>query len=148
MNQFTLSLSKWLDTTRTLSMQTLFMTAKKLDVSMSQLKALLHIHKIGRGNVSYIGSFLGITNAAASQLLDKLVDIGFVNRSEDPDDRRKKILVLSEKGNAIIQDAFSTQEDWIKRLADSFNPDEQKQIDLALKLILDKAEKLNFNSVD
>lgn len=148
MNQFFISLSKWLETTRNFSMQAMFMVAKKLNVTTTQMGALLHIHKIGIGNVSSIGSVLGITNSATSQMLDKLVDIGLLDRAEDPDDRRKKILEISEKGEDILREAFSTQEDWLHRLADLFSPDEQKQIDSALKLLLNKVDELNFNSID
>ena len=148
MNQLFLSLYEWLETTRTFSMQTMFVLAKKLNVSMSQMGALIKIHKIKMGNVSHIGSVLGITNPAASQMIDKLVDIGYVDRSEDPNDRRKKVIEISEKGNNILREAFSAQEDWLHKLADSFTSDEQEQIDSALKLLLNKFDELNLNSVD
>ena len=148
MNQLFTSLHKWLETTRTFSMQAMLIIPKKLNVSMSQMNALLYIHKIKMGSVSCIGSVLGITNPAASQMIDKLVDIGLVDRSEDPNDRRKKIIEISEKGNNILREAFSVQEELLHRLADSFTPDEQEQIDTALKLLLNKFEELNLNSVD
>ena len=148
MNQFFISLFKWLETTRSFSMQAMFMVAKNLNITKTQMGALLYIHKMGVGNVSSIGSVLGITNSATCQMLDKLVDIGLLNRSVDQDDRRKKILEVSEKGNDAIKKAFSTQEDWLHRLANSFSPNEQKQIDSALKLLLDKIDELNFNLID
>jgi DNA-binding MarR family transcriptional regulator len=41
---------------------------------------------------------LGITKQATSQLLDTLVLRGYVDRSVDPDDRRRQTLELTERG--------------------------------------------------
>ena len=43
---------------------------------------------------------LGITKQAASQLIDTLVLRGFLERAVNPDDRRRMVITLTERGNA------------------------------------------------
>ncbi len=54
----------------------------------------------GKSGVSEIGGQMGVTNAAASQAVDRLVHLGLIERTEDPDDRRAKRLTLTQAGQA------------------------------------------------
>ncbi len=52
---------------------------------------------------------LGISKQAASQLIDVLVVRGYLNRSVNPDDRRRMMLELTERGRAAaaaVQDGI------------------------------------------
>ena len=61
--------------------------------------ASLYRHTSG---VSDIGEHMQISAAAASQLVDKLVQSGLLDRIEDINDRRARLLSLSPKGRALI----------------------------------------------
>ena len=74
------------------SMHSLIHYIKKNDLSMSQIGALFQINH-GKSNVSELGEGLGITIAAASQMLERLVQQELILRTEDPEDRRVKKLV-------------------------------------------------------
>jgi len=53
-------------------------------LSFSQLNILMRLYHGGKCGVSEIGERLGISNAAASQSIDRLVNLGLIERSEDP----------------------------------------------------------------
>ena len=53
--------------------------------------------------VSDIGGHLGITNAAASMMVDRLVQMGLLERNEDRQDRRLRHLKLTEQGQALVE---------------------------------------------
>ena len=59
-------------------------------LSFSQINILMRLLHGGNTGVSEVGSQLGVTNAAASQAVDRLVQLGLIERTEDPDDRRAK----------------------------------------------------------
>lgn len=46
---------------------------------------------------------LGVSKQVASQLVDTLVLRGYLNREEDPEDRRKSNLTLTERGRAAAE---------------------------------------------
>src|SRR5262245_7611482 len=59
-------------------------------LTMAQMVALHGLNHLGPQSVSAVAGCLGLSPAATSHLIDRLVGWGFVGRSEDPVDRRHK----------------------------------------------------------
>lgn len=72
-------------------------------LSGPQVHALLHIYHAGECPISEIGALSGASPSAASQLAERLVQQGLVQRSEDPLNRRIKKLRLTEKSRKLIR---------------------------------------------
>jgi DNA-binding MarR family transcriptional regulator len=120
----------------------LLLYAKESGLSMSQIGAMLHIHRKGVSGVSGIGDDLGVTHPAASQMLERLVLQGLVVRSEDPHDRRVKQIVLTEEGRRRLQESIQARQGWLDALANLLSPEEQDQVTAALRILLERANKL------
>lgn len=70
---------------------------------LSQVKLLLLIARPGqRFKVTDVADFLGVTNAAASRSIDRLVQRGLIDRSVSPDDRRAVELSLTKDSRALL----------------------------------------------
>jgi DNA-binding MarR family transcriptional regulator len=79
-------------------------TASGEQLAMSQVKLLLLIARPGhRFKVSDVADFLGVTNAAASRSIERLVQRGLVNRTVSADDRRAVDLALTEESRALLE---------------------------------------------
>lgn len=76
---------------------------KQHGLSASQIHALMYIYHAGECQVSDIGALADASNAAASQLVERLVQQDLVERKEDPANRRMKIVQLTEKGKELIR---------------------------------------------
>lgn len=67
-----------------------------------------------------VAEHLGITKQAASQLVEHLVQHGYVTREADPRDARARLLALTDRGRACTaaaeQAAAETVELWRRRL--------------------------------
>jgi DNA-binding MarR family transcriptional regulator len=70
-------------------------------LTMAQMVALYVLDHAGAQTVSAIASFLNLSPAATSHLVDRLVTSGFVGRTEDPVDRRQKRVVITRAGHAL-----------------------------------------------
>jgi DNA-binding MarR family transcriptional regulator len=110
-------------------------------LSFSQINILMRLVHSGSTNVSEVGEQLGITNAAASQAVDRLVGLGLIERTEDPEDRRTKRLALTQKGRAIIEQGIQARSQWIESVTNTFNPEQQAMIISALTLLTEAAQK-------
>ena len=75
----------------------------ELDLPTGQLKALVTLGMREGMTVSEVADALHIGKPAASMLIDRLVQQGYVARSEDPSDRRRAIVVPSEAGSALVE---------------------------------------------
>ncbi len=71
-------------------------------LSRPQIHALLHIYHAGECAIAEIGGLTSSSPAAASQLVERLVQEGLVERSEDPQDRRTKKVRLTRKSLKLI----------------------------------------------
>jgi DNA-binding MarR family transcriptional regulator len=104
-------------------------------LSFSQINILMRLLHGGSTGVSEIGGQLGVTNAAASQAVDRLVQAGLIERTEDPIDRRAKKLALTPKGRALIEQGIEVRSQWVEGLTDSLTPEQQSMIISALTLL-------------
>jgi len=116
-----------------------FMDATAL--SFSQINILMRLVHGGSTGVSEIGSQLGVSNAAASQAVDRLVLLDLIERTEDPEDRRAKRLVLTQKGRTLIEEGVEARSKWIESLTDALTPEQQNMIISALTLLTEAARK-------
>lgn len=116
-----------------------FMDATGL--SFSQINILMRLFHGGSAGVSEIGDQLGVTNPAASQAVDRLVQLGLIERTEDPEDRRAKRLALTQKGRTLIEKGVEVRSQWIEGLTDALTPEQQNMIISALTLLTEAAHK-------
>ena len=108
-------------------------------LSFSQINILMRLLHGGSIGVSEIGDQLGVSNAAASQAVDRLVGLGLIERTEDPDDRRAKRLALTQKGRALIEQGIEARSKWIEGIMDVLTPEQQNMIISALTLLTEAA---------
>ncbi len=66
--------------------------------------------------LSDVISDMGVSKQTASQLVDTLVLRGYVARSDDPDDRRRVLLTMTERGKAASEIVYRTVEEIDARL--------------------------------
>ena len=97
-------LQKWMELFMRRSMHDFVIYCKENNISMSQMNALFHLHHKGTCGVSEVGEHLGVTNAAASQILERMTQQSLVVRSEDPHDRRVKKIVITDKGRDLLEE--------------------------------------------
>lgn len=72
-------------------------------VSVGQAKLLFLISRPGRRlKVMDVAVYLGVTNAAASRAVDRLVQQGLVARTPTPEDRRAVDLTLTPPGKTLL----------------------------------------------
>jgi len=71
-------------------------------VTFSQLKLLKMVSLTDGYTVGSVAAFLGVSNAAASKAVDRLVRRGLIHRAEAEDDRRAVRLSLTERGRRLL----------------------------------------------
>jgi DNA-binding MarR family transcriptional regulator len=111
-------------------------------LSPSQAGTLMRLHHCGADGVSDIGEHLGISAPAASQMVERLVQGGLLERREDPQDRRYKHIALTLHGNALIASGIAARRQWLEQVTAELSPEEQQTVARALTLLVNAARKL------
>lgn len=141
-DQFTAVLREWAEVFMNRSMRDSIQVWKDSGISMPQITTLMRLHYHGACGISEVGSHLGVTNAAASQMVEKLVQQGLLERAEDPDDRRAKQLTLTPKGRALIQKSLEARRRWLEELVTALTPEQQKAVITTLPYLTRAARRL------
>ena len=113
------------------------------DLSFSQFNVLMCLFHGRNFGVSGIGEEMGVTRAAASQAVERLVQLDLIERTEDPNDRRSKRLSLTKKGRSLMADGIKGCSQWIEGLAEALTPEQQQIITPALTILTEKARMSN-----
>ncbi len=132
----------WIELFMHRSMRSFVRYARQRGLSMSQMATLFQISHRDKLAVSDIGGDLGVSNAAASQLLDRLVQQGLVLRYENPQDRREKQLVLTDLGRQVLLESGRTRLAWLEALAATLTLEEQVKIIEALNILMEHTNQL------
>ena len=146
-SQFNQSVRAWMDVFMHRSMRGWAQFAKSCGLSMPQLSILMQLHYKGAFSISEVSERFEITPAAASQLVDKLVQSGFIQREEDPKDRRSKLLNLTDKGRDLLQRGNQERNRWVDKLAGKLTADEQAKVSEALNIMTDAVKELEADAV-
>jgi DNA-binding MarR family transcriptional regulator len=111
-------------------------------LSPSQIITLFSLYHGEPCGVSAIGSQLGLSNAASSQLIDRLVLQGLIERAEDPTDRRAKCLTITSKGKALVEREINARTQWMEELTTKMTPEQQATVIAALTMLTNCASKI------
>jgi len=142
-NQFSQTLRAWMDVFMHRSMRGWNRFAKSTGLSMPQFSILMQLFHKGSCGMSEISEWFDISAAAASQLVDKLAQAGYLERAEDPNDRRAKQLTISAKGSAFIKRGIEERYGWMDKLASTLSAEDQKKVGEALVLLTNAAQKMD-----
>ena len=116
----------------------LFRVVDELGLSFSQVKMLFLLEDGGEHSVKEIAERLGLSLPAASRAVDGLVERGFVTRRESAEDRRSRIVALSDSGRevvaAMLRARFATLDTFVAKIA----PDERDNLLTALLPIVER----------
>jgi len=101
-------------------------------LTLSQLKVLKLLAVTDARTVSDVAAFLGVSNAAASKSVDRLVRGKYMRRKETPGDRRSSELTLTAPGEKLLSQYEAAKN---RRLAKVFKDFDTRDLKRATELL-------------
>jgi DNA-binding MarR family transcriptional regulator len=95
-----------------------------LDLTASQMKALVFLTFRGSVTISELARFLRIGNPAASILVQQLVQQELVERSEDAKDRRRTLVRLTKRAAELMSERREQREAKFRHYLSQLTSDE------------------------
>ncbi len=74
------------------------------DMTLQQLRTFAFVYACGQTPIKRAAHVLGIRPNVASGIIQRLVERGLIERREDPDDRRVRLLTVTDQGLALIDE--------------------------------------------
>jgi DNA-binding MarR family transcriptional regulator len=75
----------------------------EVGVTMAQAKVLYVVLAAGHLRMSELASRLGIGASSASEIVERLVELGLLRRFDDADDRRQVVITATPDAAALIE---------------------------------------------
>lgn len=115
---------------------------QRMGLSASQAMALFSIDRAGELKMSPLADCLGLSPGAATSLVERLVELGLVERRRIEDDRRAVCVYLTERGKTLLADAQKTKREMGWQLFQQLAPEARHQLIGALTAIREVQSRL------
>ena len=96
-------------------------------ITVSQLKLLKLVNLTEAQTIGDVAAFLGVSNAAASKAVDKLVRMMLLRRSEGETDRRAIHLSLTQPSRRLLAAYDAARQHKLQQIFGKFPPEELRQ---------------------
>ena len=120
-----------------------FNTIAELDLSFTQIKVLCALEMDGQDrSVKSLADSMSVSLPAMSRAVDGLFERGFVQREEDPTDRRMKRVRLTESGRSVPLALNEARMSALHELIGSLDGEEAESLQKALALMLERRPEI------
>ena len=115
------------------SSQQMYALITELDLSITQMKTL-HVLADNGSEVSVkeLSDRLGVSLPGASRIVDALLRRGWLERREDPDDRRMKRVRITAEGRNVLDRIETARLAGLEDYAASLTPEQRARLSSAL----------------
>jgi DNA-binding MarR family transcriptional regulator len=112
-------------------------------LSFLEFKVLMGLGVFESGDNFCLADISGSTGAsmpAVSRAVDSLVRKDLVSRVEDPEDRRRRLIALTDKGHDVTNAALMGRAVGAVKLASSFTEEELQELDSLLSRLIERED--------
>jgi MarR family transcriptional regulator, organic hydroperoxide resistance regulator len=107
----------------------------QLELTISQLKGLILLEVRKEITVGGIADALGVGRPSASILVEQLVQLHLATRAEDPADRRRSIVCLTDEGRELAARLHRGEEQSMSAVFDRLQPEELRALTAGLNAL-------------
>jgi DNA-binding MarR family transcriptional regulator len=140
--EFTGVLRLWAEVFMRRSMHDFYQFSRANGLSMTQISTLFRLYHQSYCGVSDLSDHLGVTSAAASQMIDRLVQQGLLARNENVADRRVREITLTPRGEQLVRESIEARSLWIEDLTTELSAEDQQAIIHTLTMLTQAAIQL------
>jgi len=107
----------------------------EVGITMAQAKVLYVVMAAGELRMSELAARLGIGSSSASGLADRLVELGFLRRGDDPADRRQVVVTTTAEAVALLERFRELNQRQLRELLARLDADELDIVDRSLDIL-------------
>lgn len=119
----------------------LYALLEELSIGLTDMKLLHHLASLDEEpTVKELAAHMGLSLPGASRAADALLRRGWLERHEDPDDRRMKRLAITPDGSAILRRVEEARLAGLQEIVDTLPQDDLDRLAAALAPVLETLE--------
>ena len=107
------------------------------NLTIHQLQYIDAINTLGSPTITDIASKLHITKASVTAGVNKLVDMGYVTKTQSKEDKRVFHVSLKESGRQLMEAKNQALKAYLKFIKSALSKDEARQFEIILNKLVD-----------
>lgn len=111
-------------------------------LTLSQCHVLMEIGKKGEASIVELASALKLDSSSLSRTIEAMVNLGIVERTQNPNDRRYVAISLTKKGLNLFTSIENSYNSFFKSLFDIIPEDKHIQILESMHLFSEAVQKM------
>jgi DNA-binding MarR family transcriptional regulator len=112
------------------------------ELKKNHIKILHVLYENDKLTQTKIGKMLDIEKGSLTVLVDQLEEKGLVKRCEDPEDRRKYLIALTDEGKNVIDKNIDHFLRKVNQLFDNIEPEETRKFIDSLQFVVNFMKKV------
>ena len=109
---------------------------EEAQLTLPQLKTAMILRQEGTWSVGRVAERLKVGEPTASHLIDRLVQSGLAERTEDEKDRRRTLVRLSPPGRKLVEERLQRTEEHLRELFQRISPEDLAALRQGLRAIV------------
>jgi DNA-binding MarR family transcriptional regulator len=110
-------------------------------VTMSQCSTILAIGKKGPMTMNALSEWMSLATSTTTRIVDHLVRDGYIERSQDPRDRRVVRVSLTEEGQKLFQAIKEIYHEYHRKIVKCIRAEELREVVASLTLLIEAMKK-------
>jgi DNA-binding MarR family transcriptional regulator len=119
--------------------QLLWQRASELDLTYAQSQVLFHVADHPGCHMGDVAKAFGVTLPAVTHIVDRLEEKQFLQRSDDPGDRRVYLLELTRTGRTLVEELHGLQMRGVEAVLKRMRADDRQRVIKGLEALVDAA---------
>ena len=115
----------------------------EVEITMAQAKVLYVVLAAGGLHMSELAARLGIGSSSASEVADRLVDLGLLRRHAEPEDRRQVVVTTTPEAEALLERFRELNQRQLRELLSQLDSDELDVVDRSLEILIHAINRIN-----
>jgi len=117
------------------------------DLTFGQLRLLFLLGQSGPVSIGQLADMLGVTDATASEFVDRVERRGLAIRSHRADDRRVVDCKLSDDGARLLAEIAGARQAAMRKVLAILTPEELADVDRLLRIVAERLASATPSSV-
>jgi len=106
------------------------------NLTIHQLQYINVINTLGNPTITEIANRLHITKASVTAGVNKLIDMGYVTKTQSEEDKRVFHVTLEESGRELIDAKDQALKEYVKFIKSALSKDEARQFETMLNKLV------------
>jgi DNA-binding MarR family transcriptional regulator len=121
--------------------------AQDAGLTMLQMHVLLYLYTHSPCEMTALAQTTRTSKAAISQLVERMVQLELVTRSEVSTDRRARHVALTSRGHRLVERSTRARQTWLRDIVKQLNSEQQTAVTHAVQLLINASTDLEHIAV-